>query len=339
MREKKLGITVLAIVLVALFAFVACDGNKVNVANNGEVRFATGIRKATANSEWEAADSVGIFMADADDTLSYTDAATSTPDPERYNKQYRADTAAQTSGFTAIDAANTLKWDDITTTPKFDFIAYYPYVATITTPAALPISVAAPSAEQVTGTADFLWGRTDDIENNQSVVALLLNHKLSRLVVIAKPGVELGVNDLDSALTVHVTGLNTTATLDLNDGTLTPIVSVADIQMKDITTQADLDAHQRRYEVVVIPTAQVTAFANVGLRFTDVTASNTTYLWKASESVAEVDETKIHFDEGKQHVYNITLNKANDEVAVAEINIEIGDWEDGDGGNWGAVLN
>ncbi|AEC02246.1 hypothetical protein Spico_1024 [Parasphaerochaeta coccoides DSM 17374] len=60
MRENEPGIAILMIVLVALFAFVICDDNKLNISN--EIRFFFEIRKALANSIWKVNDTMSIYM-------------------------------------------------------------------------------------------------------------------------------------------------------------------------------------------------------------------------------------------------------------------------------------
>ncbi|AEC02284.1 fimbrillin family protein [Parasphaerochaeta coccoides] len=330
-------------ILMLLITFISCD-NKLNVSNTNEVRFISEIgRKATADSEWQADDEVGIYMV-AHDALAATAAS------ERANKLYTADTAFQTSGFTPATTADTLKWDDLSTNPApfFDFISYYPYVSSIADTTALPINVyPLGSGEQDTGKADFLWGRTDNVQNNTSTVHLKLDHMLSRLIVNISPSTTVdatAINDATGGFTATVTGLNTQTAINLNDGTLDAASVIESIVMKDISdtlTQSERNEGKRRFEAVLIPVGNTLALANVSLEFTlSGGARAGTYTWKPSSTgaVADGDKPLIHFDKGKQHVYNMTLNTSDDEVAVAAIEIEIQDWDTGDGVNGAATF-
>ncbi|AEC01293.1 fimbrillin family protein [Parasphaerochaeta coccoides] len=327
-------------ILMLLITFISCD-NKLNISNTNAVRFSTEIgRKATANSEWQADDDVGIYM------LEHGTGTAATTAPERANKLYTADTAFQTSGFTPATAGDTLKWDDISnpTITHFDFIAYYPYDENISDPTTVAIDINRSSSEQMTGTADFLWGRTDNVQNNTSTVHLKLDHMLSRLIVNIAPSTTVdavAINDATGGFTATVKGLNTQTTINLNDGTLDAASVIESIVMKDISdtlTQSERNEGKRRFEAVLIPEAHSSWLLSVlELEFTLTGGTGAgTYTWIA-DSVATSDQGKIHFDAGKQHVYNMTLNTSDEEVAVAAIEIEIQDWDTGDGINAPAV--
>ncbi|AEC02726.1 fimbrillin family protein [Parasphaerochaeta coccoides] len=335
---RKNGI-VLASLLMVLFVFASCNGN-LCVSHANDVRFTTEIigRKATADSGWSIGDEVGIYMVKAGGDVA-TVAAT-----DRDNVQYVADTAGiNFSGFSPVNASNPLKWDDISTPAitYFDFIAYYPYESPIADTTALPINVYPGSGEQDTGKADFLWGKKAGVQNNTSTVCLTLSHALSRLVVNVIPSTTVDKDAINGGtLVATVTGLNTQATINLDTGDVTPVIpSDIDIVMKDISgtlTDAERTAGNRRFEAVLIPVDNTFALDNVSLEFTLTDGSGThTYTWAAT-SVATSDQGKIHFDAGKQHVYNMTLNTKTDEVAIAEIRIGIVDWDTGSGVNGAA---
>ncbi|AEC01302.1 fimbrillin family protein [Parasphaerochaeta coccoides] len=339
-KSSRPGFVVLTTILILLVALISCD-SKLNVSHTNEVRFTSAIgRKATANSEWQAADEVGIYM------LEHGTGTAATAASERANRHYTADTAFQTSGFTPATAGDTLKWNDIADNADdtFDFIAYYPYVSPIADTTALPINVYPGSGEQDTGKADFLWGRTDNVQNNTSTVHLKLDHMLSRLIVNISPSTTVdkgAINNATGGFTVTVKGLGSETTINLNDGTLGTTDTSASILMKDISdtlTTTERAEGKRRFEAVLIPVGNTDALANVSLEFTLTGGTGAgTYTW-AADSVATSDQGKIHFDKGKQHVYNMTLNTSDEEVAVAAIQIEIGDWDESDGGNWAATF-
>ncbi|AEC02609.1 fimbrillin family protein [Parasphaerochaeta coccoides] len=326
---RKNSIVFVSIFMV-FFVFVACSG-EVEVPHASNVRFTTEIgRKVMADSAWQAGDEVGIYMVEAGEDVA-TVAAT-----DRDNVQYVADTAGiNFSAFSPVDASNPLKWDDNSNPAitHFDFIAYYPYVSPIADTTALPIHVyPLGSGEQDTGKADFLWGRTDTVQNNTPTVRLKLEHMLSRLIVNLGPSTTIDKDAINGGtLVATVTGLNTKTSINLNDGTLGTPGDVVPIVMKDISgtlTDAERSAGNRRFETVLIPVDNATALAALQLEFALTDGSTDTYTWAAT-SVATSDQGKIHFDAGKQHVYNMTLNTSDNEVAVAAIQIEIKDQDTG----------
>ncbi|AEC02601.1 fimbrillin family protein [Parasphaerochaeta coccoides] len=333
-KSSRSGFVVLTTILMLLVALISCD-NKLNVSHTNAVRFSTEIgRKATANSEWQADDDVGIYM------LEHGTGTAATAASERANRHYTADMASQTSGFSPVDNANTLKWNDIAANANdtFDFIAYYPYDENISDPTAVDIDINRSSSEQMTGTADFLWGRTDNIQNNTSTVHLKLDHMFSRLIVNISPSTTVDADAITGGvLSAMVEGTSTQGTFNLDTGALSVTSSVEGIIMKNIShtlSQAEQDAGKRRFEAVLIPVVHSDVLLDaLKLEFT---LGSDTYTW-AANSVATSDQGKIHFDKGKQHVYNMTLNTNDNEVAVAAIEIEIQDWDTGDGINAPAV--
>ncbi|AEC02461.1 fimbrillin family protein [Parasphaerochaeta coccoides] len=324
---------VLTTILMLLITFISCD-NKLNVSNTNAVRFSTEIgRKAMADSEWQTNDKVGIYMV-------AHDALTASATTGRANQAYTADTAFQTSGFSPVDASNPLKWDDLSTNPApfFDFIAYYPYDENISDPTAIPIDINRSSSEQMTGTADFLWGRTDNVQNNTSTVHLKLDHMFSRLIVNISPSTTVDADAITGGvLSAMVEGTSTQGTFNLDTGALSVTSSVEGIIMKNLShtlSQAEQDAGKRRFEAVLIPVVHSEVLLDaLKLEFT---LDSDTYTW-AADSVADEDKHLIHFDKGKQHVYNMTLNTSDEEVAVAAIQIEIREWDESDGINAPAV--
>ncbi|AEC01562.1 InlB B-repeat-containing protein [Parasphaerochaeta coccoides] len=323
-------------IFLMLFVFVACSG-EVEVPHASNVRFTTEIgRKVMADSAWQAGDEVGIYMVEHG-ALAASDT--------RANKAYRADASSPISGFSPVDDANTLTWDDFAAgaDSTFDFISYYPYVSSISDTSALPIDVYPDFGEQDTGKADFLWGHTDTVQNNTPMVQLKLDHILSHVVVNIAPSDSIDkaiITEDGATLTATVKGVTTHAAINLNTGTVTPRGDdAASIHMKDISdtlSQADQNAGKRRFEAVLIPMAHTRELLDaLELEFvlTDARGSSTTYTWTPS-SVAENKETLIHFDAGKQHVYNMMLTTTTSHVAVAAIDMGIVAWDDCARENW-----
>ncbi|AEC02728.1 fimbrillin family protein [Parasphaerochaeta coccoides] len=347
---RKNSIVFVSIFLM-LFVFVACSG-EVEVPHASAVRFTTEIgRKVMADSAWQAGDEVGIYM------VEHGALAASDTTGTRANKAYRADASSPISGFSPVDDANTLTWDDFAAgaDSTFDFISYYPYVSSISDTTALPIDVYPDFGEQDTGKADFLWGHSKDVEtygdgiqNNTSMVQLKLDHMLSHVVVNIAPSDSIDkaiITEDGATLAATVKGVTTHAAINLNTGTVTPRGDdTASIHMKDISdtlSQADQNAGKRRFEAVLIPMAHTRELLDaLELEFvlTDARGSSTTYTWTPT-SVAENKETLIHFDAGKQHVYNMMLNTTTSHVAVAAIDMGIVAWDECARENWETVTS
>lgn len=189
-------------------------------------------------------------------------------------------------------------WKDEST--KADFYTYYPYTATISNVAALPVSVKTDqSTEPNYKASDFLWEKTADITPTKDAVDISVKHVMSNLIIKLVAGD--GYKDEDLTLAnIDICGLKTKATIDLTNGNIIATDAVADISPRKENAQ---------YRALVVPQS----VTNIDL--IKITIGDNTYILKQS----------INFASNKQYTSTITINRSSQ-----GINIDIGEWEEDD---------
>lgn len=160
---------------------------------------------------WTQGDAVGIFMLSAGGTMP--DDIILGADNIKYN--------AAPSG--ALSPAGTPVY--YPQTAKVDFIALYPYSSKgegngkITADYKYTVSV----ADQTNpATTDVLYAKAPNRERSKTPVALSFSHVLSKIKLDIKPGNGMTGLTADQITAVTITGMPASATLALQDGTLTP---------------------------------------------------------------------------------------------------------------------
>jgi formylglycine-generating enzyme required for sulfatase activity len=186
-----------------------------------------------------------------------------------------------------------------------EFIAYYPYAATVTSDFKLPVSVAEQSSQSA---IDALYAKTSGGYNkSKNPVDLQFSHRLVKLAFTIEAGD--GVTEPLNGLTVKITNQQTEATLDLTNGTVTARGATAAITAN---TVADGSA----YEAIVLPAGDV---AGMTFAFTTAGGSGGTY-----EVAVPVPAATGGWESGYKYAYDVTL-KRNE----AEITGSVGAWGDG----------
>ena len=291
--------------IVALFTlFVSCSKDSVNevpITPNPPsteikkipISISTQITRAT-DTDFERDDKVGLYVVNYNGSTPGTFASTGnhvnnmrftysgswTPDQEVY-------------------------WKDEST--KADFYIYYPYTASISNVAALPIAVKTDQSTEVNYKAsDFLWGKSAGIAPTKNAVSMMVKHLTSNIIIKLVPGDGYSVDDLKDAK-VDICGLKTNATVNLTNGEITATGVSADITPINEISQ---------YRALVIPQS-VTDKDLIRIKI-----GNDTYLLKQS----------IVFAPNKQYTSTITINRSSQ-----GINIGIGDWEEDDTDYGGTV--
>lgn len=166
---------------------------------------------ANGQTVWTTGDAVGIFMLRAGGTMSYDIILGA--DNVKYN--------AAPSG--ALSPAGTPVY--YPRTAKVDFIALYPYSdkgtgnGKITPDYKYEISVANQSQQEK---IDVLYAKATEQERSKTPVALQFSHVLSKIKFDIKLGDGLAGLTADKITAVTLYGMPTSATLSLQDGTLTP---------------------------------------------------------------------------------------------------------------------
>jgi hypothetical protein len=248
-----------------------------------------------SGTAWAGNDAIGVFMVNhgSNDVRN-----------EATNKRY---VTATGNGNFAPAAADTIYYP--VNGDKVDFIAYYPYVSSISTLGAYAVNVSDQSAPAA---IDLLYAKADNSsagydESNTSSVALTFSHKLSKLTLnIAAPTASTLITAPDLAsMTVSIAGLNTQASFNLAAGTLGAASAPAAITPYVVTAGA-------KYEAILLPGD----FSGVSVTF-GVTAGSSpgNYVWNIPNGA---------FEAGKEYVYSVSFTGASNDVSVTGV---INPWE------------
>jgi hypothetical protein len=242
------------------------------------------IKPAAAGSTWGNSDAIGVFMVNNGSSTVRDGAA---------NKRYA--TTAGDGNFAPDGTTNTVYYP--VNGDKVDFIAYYPYLSSITTLGDYSVNV----ATQTTPAAiDLLYAKATNSgsgydKTNTSPIALSFSHQLSKLTLnVSTTSDQITADDLVS-MTVRIAGLNTQASFNLATGTLGSASSVADITPLTVTAGA-------KYEAILLPGG----FSGVSVTF-GITDGNSPgdYVWNIPDDA---------FDAGKEYIYSVSFT--NGEVSV-----------------------
>lgn len=166
---------------------------------------------ANGQTVWADGDAVSVFMLEAGEAMP--DGILTGADNVKYN--------VAASG--ALSPAGTPVYYPLT--GKVDFIALYPYSnkgtenGKITDEYKYPISLTDQSQPKA---IDVLYAKATEREKSQNLVALEFGHVLSKIKLDIKPGNGMTGLTADQITAVTITGMPASATLALQDGTLTP---------------------------------------------------------------------------------------------------------------------
>ena len=247
-----------------------------------------GVTSRVSGASWDENDEVGIFMTTAEEEYS--------------NYKY----LAKTDGSLVADG-QVLKYP---ASGASSFIAYYPY----TTSLSGKIYAVNVSDQSDPKKIDLLYSNNaTGIQPNDQVV-LRFQHKLSQIVLNIQKEGDLDIN----GMAIKVSGMNTTANFDLNDGTLTATDSKADFNM-NVQTEGNTGTA----EAIVIPAADLT-----GATLTFTLADGKNFAWTVDSP--EADES---FKAGTKYIYTATISNTNGQPAVEMGKATIEDWTEQAGGN------
>ena len=263
------------------------------IATASETRVAT---DASGNSLWEKDDPVGIFMVNH---------GAATPVSGAVNVAYKAASAGSNTSFVAAGVTSIAFPTDETV--EVDFIAYYPYSASVAD-FIYPVNVADQSSQAA---LDLLYAKADNSGKGYTkqhardgkTVDYVFDHQLVKLSL----DIELGFGG-ENISAVCINGMNTTAKFDLATGTLSDFGNPAAI------TPAGSGFE---YEAVLLPVDALTDAHTVTF-----TVDGTNYTWKMGNDITS----------GKldgEHIYTYTLTIHSWGVSVKG---NINSWEEGDSG-------
>lgn len=192
------------------------------------------VKTRASGTQWGIGDAIGVYMK-----ASGGDFAASTASNVKY-------TTGGDGRFTAATAGVEFPADG----SKVEFIAYYPYMATLT-----GSTYAVDIKDQKT---DLLYSdNAKAVDKTNAAVALNFKHKLSKLVLHVEAG--SGINGL-TGLTVSATHFLSSGTMDLATGQVTPGTT-----REAITPVLTVESNKAVVSALVMPGDNL---GNVTLKFT-----------------------------------------------------------------------
>lgn len=264
------------------FALASCSSlDDESTWGSGAVKFTSRIEgqrsvKATGTA-WVAGDAIGVFMKTAGANLTASLAA---------NVHYVTDESG------TLTAANTATAVTYPETGKVDFVAYYPYTASLTG-TTCNVSVADQSNQAA---IDLLYSNNATSKvASADAVNLIFTHRLSKVVLTVTPSNNVSLE----RLTVTLVGLPTAATFDLATAALT----VTSASTGNVTLNASADG--TTFEGILLPqsaTGSARMRFTLGGKTTEVAfplsslATNTSYAVPVTLNIASDGTFAITFD-------------------------------------------
>lgn len=272
-------------------AFTACvDNDDKSEWNDGSqpISFTSsikGINTRAVDSKWTAGDKIGVFMKATSGDLASAIAV---------NKQHATDANGNVS---AADADNALYYP--TDGSSVDFIAYYPYTASLTGNV-YKVNVADQSKPE---NIDLLYSNnaTGFAKGTANKPQLQFAHQLSQIVFnITKDATVPSLN----GLTVTFEGMNTTADFALANGTLSNVGAAAKIA-------AVVDETAATAKTIVLPAA---ALADVKVVF------------NLNGKAFTADYPQKELLTGRKYTHNVKLSDSNGQPVIVMDAATIEDW-------------
>ena len=283
---------ILPILAVAIL-FASCQKEEVpvdSVDDNLKINLSFGVKTKVSDSSFDINDEVGIYVvnnADGEEGVLV-------------NSGNHYDNVRFTySGSGWVSSTDTY-WMDKSTPAVF--YCYHPYGS----PESVSAYLFSVKADQSTianyKDSDFVWGKTSPITPTKDMIQIGTNHIMSNVVVYVQPGEGFTSEELDDAdVCVRIRNIQTSALVNLSDGSVTATGSVGNIIMHN---------EDGSYRAVVIPQTVANGTALVGVEI-----DGTEYTLKKGFS----------FKSGVKHKFTINVNKTESGVKV-----EVGDWETDD---------
>ena len=276
-------------------AFAVCSCNKPGPEPEQlpeliPIKLSTDISTKATDSQYENGDMIGVYVVNNVDGEAGTLA----------NSGNHLDNTKFTFDGTEWKADNEVYWADQTT--PADFYCYYPYTASVSDVTALTFSV----KENQSSIADYkasdlLYGKTTGAQPSEEPVKITTKHALSNIIVYVTPGKGYTEETLAAEdITVTVTGVKTTAKLNLATGAVS-----ADGNLKDIVPYKE----NSYWRALVVPQDII------GTEIIKVTVGSDVYT---------LNQT-VTFEPNKQHKCTLKINRIGEGV-----NISIGGWESAD---------
>ena len=240
-----------------------------------------GLTSRASGSAWDDGDRVGIFMTAGADEFA--------------NREY----AASASG-NLTPAGQALKWPE---EGSASFLAYYPYTASLSGKTYAVDVTDQTDPKKI----DLLYSNNAANVANGETVNLAFKHQLSQIVINVEKDATI---ETTAGLAISISGMDTQASFDLNDGTLTPGGNKGNIAM-------NVNAEGTQAEAIVIPAA-------------DLSGAKMTFTLQGMSFDYSVTGT---YEAGTKYTYKATLSILNGQPAVTMGTASIEDWKDQAGGD------
>ncbi len=240
-----------------------------------------GLTSRASGSAWDDGDRVGIFMTAGADEFA--------------NREYTASAAGNLT-----PAGQALKWPE---GGSASFMAYYPYTASLSGKTYTVNVTDQADPKKI----DLLYSNNAaDIANGETV-NLAFKHQLSQIVINVEKDATI---ESTNGLAIAISGMDTQASFDLNDGTLTPGGNKGNIAM-------NVNAEGTQAEAIVIPAA-------------DLSGAKMTFTLQGMSFDYDVTGT---YEAGTKYTYKATLSVLNGQPTVTMGTATIEDWKDQAGGD------
>ena len=282
----------------AALLLASCDKAEEIAVDDGSIRFVMQYPSATRATEtsFEQGDKIGLFL---------TEYIGETPAPLQISGNWANNVAATLEG-TEWVTAKKIFWSDNRT----DAYGYYPYMS-LTSVDEQPFSIALDQSTERTGdqlggyeASDFLWAKTEGVDQSTETVTLQFSHRCSKLVIqlVKGPSYE---GELPDSATVYIHNVVPTATIDLATGAVTKDI------FGEVATVKARKVNNATYEAIMIP-------QRIESRrpFIEIVVNNISYLL----------EDTFQFKAGMQHTLSLVINSNPDQVSVDIGGEIVGGW-------------
>lgn len=282
----------------AALLLASCDKAEEIAVDDGSIRFVMQYPSATRATEtsFEQGDKIGLFLTE------YTG---ETPAPLQISGNWANNVAATLEG-TEWVTVKKIFWSD----NRMDAYGYYPYMS-LTSVDEQPFSIALDQSTERTGdqlggyeASDFLWAKTEGVDQSTETVTLQFSHRCSKLVIqlVKGPSYE---GELPDSATVYIHNVVPTATIDLATGAVTKDI------FGEVATVKARKVNNATYEAIMIP-------QRIESRrpFIEIVVNNISYLL----------EDTFQFKAGMQHTLSLVINSNPDQVSVDIGGEIVGGW-------------
>ena len=282
----------------AALLLASCDKAEEIAVDDGSIRFVMQYPSATRATEtsFEQGDKIGLFL---------TECTGETPAPLQISGNWANNVAATLEG-TEWVTAKKIFWSD----NRMDAYGYYPYMS-LTSVDEQPFSIALDQSTERTGdqlggyeASDFLWAKTEGVDQSTEAVTLQFSHRCSKLVIqlVKGPSYE---GELPDSATVYIHNVVPTATIDLATGAVTKDI------FGEVATVKARKVNNATYEAIMIP-------QRIESRrpFIEIVVNNISYLL----------EDTFQFKAGMQHTLSLVINSNPDQVSVDIGGEIVGGW-------------